>query len=61
MYSDECRVVAKHNNLNFVRKYDDEDWSDNPDFYNNTEKFDLGIMIWVAISCDRVLWVKMCD
>ena len=40
VYTDECRVIVEHSSISFVRKYDEEDSSDNPDFYGATEKFD---------------------
>ena len=61
LYSDECRVLANHNGVQFVRKYDSEEWNELPDFILEKEKFDVGIMVWVCISYDGVEFVKLCS
>lgn len=61
LYSDECRVIASHNGIKFVRKYDHEEWDALPEFTDETDKFSLGIMVWVCIGYSGVLWVKICS
>jgi hypothetical protein len=51
-YSDECHICLKQNGLQYVRKYDDEDWNDKP-FRKTAQVRPLAINIWMMISYER--------
>jgi hypothetical protein len=54
-YSDENHICLKQNGVQFVRKYDDEDWNDERFRYVQP----LGINIWMLISFEKgTEWIK---
>jgi hypothetical protein len=57
-YSDESHICLKKNDVQFLRKYDDEDWNDEK-FRKKAQMRPLGINIWMLISFEKgTEWIK---
>ena len=56
-YSDESNICLQQNGIQFVRKYDHEDWS-NVRFRKVSKVHPLSINIWMMISYEGTEWIK---
>jgi hypothetical protein len=60
-YSDESHICLKQNGIQYVRKYDDEDWNDKQ-FRKVASVHPLAINIWMLISyekgVERIKWTS---
>lgn len=60
VFTDECKVFATHQGIEFIRKKDEEDWLDHR-FIKQTTAFTKGVMIWAAINATGVLYFVRCE
>jgi hypothetical protein len=57
-YSDESHICLKQNGVQFIRKYDDENWNDEM-FRKKAQVQPLEINIWMLISFEKgTEWIK---
>ena len=54
IFTDECRVLATHQGIDYIRKKDEEGWLDSR-FVKTTTAFTKGVMIWGAINSKGVI------